>query len=83
MIRNQKKLTLLLGALIVVLAACDFGIDFFGKDDTLAVVEENPGNAAAPDSTDKPGTNTSAPGSNPGTNAVPDQKLAAVFSKAT
>lgn len=74
MIRNQKKLTLLLGALIVVLAACDFGIDFFGKDDTLAVVEENPGNAAAPDSTDKPGTNTSAPGSNPGTNAVPDQK---------
>lgn len=75
MIRNQKKLTLLLGALIVVLAACDFGIDFFGKDDTLAVVEENPGNAAAPDSTDnKPGTNTSAPGSNLGTNAVPDQK---------
>ena len=74
MIRNQKKLTLLLGALIVVLAACDFGIDFFGKDDTLAVVEEKPGNAAAPDSTDKPGTNTSAPGSNPGTNAVPDQK---------
>ena len=74
MIRNQKKLTLLLGALIVVLAACDFSIDFFGKDDTLAVVEENPGNAAAPDSTDKPGTNTSAPGSNPGTNAVPDQK---------
>lgn len=74
MIRNQKKLTLLLGALIVVLAACDFGIDFFGKDDTLAVVEEKPGNAAAPDSTDKPGTNTSAPGSNLGTNAVPDQK---------
>lgn len=74
MIRNQKKLTLLLGALIVVLAACDFGIDFFGKDDTLAVVEEKPGNAAAPDSTDKPGTNTSAPGSNLGTNDVPDQK---------
>lgn len=47
--RNLKMLVLLLAALVVVFASCDFSIDFFGKDDKLAAVEENPGNAAAPD----------------------------------